>query len=409
MNNTPVRLRAEILAKPPYVQGAEPAPGGFKLSSNENPYEPLPSVVSSVLSGNHFNRYPDASVSILRETLAARFGVGLDEVHVTAGSVSLLYQLVAAAAGAGDEYIYSWRSFEAYPGLGVITGATPIAVPNRPDSSHDLDAIAAAITDRTRLIVLCSPNNPTGNAISTADFEAFMERVPPHLLVVLDEAYREFVTDLQAVDGTKYWGSSSASSPAAPVDFPAAPDSTLKVPAGSPTAPSREARYPNLVILRTFSKAYGLAGLRIGYGIGDARILAAARTAGIPMSVTDSAQQAALASLEPRAEEELLSRVSTIVRRRDHLVAALRAAGWNIPDTQGNFLWIPLGQHTVEAARLFAEAGLIVRPFGGEGIRISIGEEESLAPILSTAARIYSTLPQGHSARTVHATKGNTQ
>ncbi|MFC4224425.1 histidinol-phosphate transaminase [Lysinibacter cavernae] len=363
-NQEPVRLRAEILAKPPYKQGVEPAPGGFKLSSNENPFGPLPSVAKRALGVNDFNRYPDGSLPALRAALAKRYGVPDENVHVSAGSVALLYQLVAAAVGAGDEYIYAWRSFEAYPGLGIVTGASSVQVPNLPDHSHDLEAMLAAITDRTRMMLLCSPNNPTSTTISTVDFEAFMERIPSNLLVVLDEAYGEFVTDEDAVNGSNYLS-----------------------------------KYPNLVILHTFSKAYGLAGLRVGYGIGNSRILDAARTAAIPLSVTDSAQQAALASLEPEAEAELLERVSVIAERRDRMVTALRETGWNIPQAQGNFFWLPLGQETVAADRFFNEAGLVVRAFAPEGIRVSVGEEESVATILAVAARILDTLPIDHLAR----------
>ncbi len=383
-NDAPVHLRAEILAQPPYKQGSAPKPGGFKLSSNENPFGPLPSVAARALGVNDFNRYPDAAMPVLREALAARFGVGTESVHVGAGSVALLYQLVAAAAGAGDEYIFPWRSFEAYPGLGAVTGATAVKVPNKPDFSHDLDAIAAAVTDRTRAIILCSPNNPTGTTISAGDFEAFMGKVPANLLVILDEAYCEFVTDFDAVNGANYFGTSEG------------------------------ARYPNLVMLRTFSKAYGLAGLRIGYGIGDSRILDAARTAAIPLSVTDSAQQAALASLEPQAEAELFERVSVIATRRDQIIARLRDAGWNIPEAQGNFFWLPLGEHTEDAARIFNDAGIVVRPFAGEGIRISIGEQESLDLIFDVVTNdvVTNDVVTTEIATHIdphHATKGNTQ
>ncbi|GAA3588155.1 histidinol-phosphate transaminase [Klugiella xanthotipulae] len=361
-NDAPVRLRSEILATPPYAQGVAPAPGGYKLSSNENPFDPLPSVASRALTVADFNRYPDARMPALRAALAERYGVPTENIHVTAGSVALLYQLVSAAAGPGDEYIYSWRSFEAYPGLGVISGARSVQVPNTPSYAHDLAAILAAITDRTRIILLCSPNNPTGTVIAAAEFEDFMARVPATLLVALDEAYCEFVTDGSAVNGRDYIG-----------------------------------RYPNLVILRTFSKAYGLAGLRVGYGIGDSRILDAARTAAIPLAVTDAAQQAALASLD--AERELMARVAHLTARRDRAVTALRTAGWNIPEAQGNFFWLPLGEQTEHANRLFTDAGLIVRPFPPEGIRVSVGEDAAIATLLSVAETILSDLPADSPAR----------
>src|SRR5918994_354078 len=312
-----VRLRPEIAALPAYRQG-RPAPAdGVKLSSNENPFEPLPSVVAAVTeAASHVNRYPDASALALRERLAGRFGVTADEVLVGAGSVSLLAQLIAAASAPGDEVVYSWRSFEAYPGLVTVAGAESVRVPNRDDHGHDLDTLAAAVTDRTRVAIVCSPNNPTGTIVTAAEFDAFMSRVPGDLLVLLDEAYIEFVRDEpgavgRAVDGRTLIG-----------------------------------RYPNLVILRTFSKAYGLAGLRVGYAIGPVPILDAARSTAIPLRVTAASTAAALASLEPAAEAELLARVATIATRRDRLRDALIAQGWPVPQAGGNFVWLPTGDQT---------------------------------------------------------------
>ena len=162
-----VRLRPEIAALPPYRQG-RPAPvDGFKLSSNENPHEPLPGVEAAVAASAHeINRYPDATALAVRERIAERFGVTADEVIVGAGSVSLIAQFITAAAAPGDEVVYSWRSFEAYPGLVTVAGATSVQVPNRADHSHDLEAMAAAVTDRTRVVIVCSPNNPTGTVVT---------------------------------------------------------------------------------------------------------------------------------------------------------------------------------------------------------------------------------------------------
>lgn len=343
-----VRLRPEIAALPPYRQG-RPAPAdGFKLSSNENPSDPLPSVVEAVAdAASTINRYPDATALALRESLALRYGVTADEVLVGAGSVALLAALIQAAAAPGDEVVYSWRSFEAYPGLVTVSGATSVQVPNRDDHGHDLDAMAAAITDRTRVVIVCSPNNPTGVIVTAAEFEAFMAKVPADLLVLLDEAYIEFVRDEASVDGATLLG-----------------------------------RYPNLVILRTFSKAYGLAGLRVGYAIGPVPILDAARATITPLSVTAASTAAALASLESVAEAELLERVGVIAARRDRVRAALLAQGWPIPVAQGNFIWLPAGEATVEVAERLFDAGLVTRAFPPAGIRVSIGEEESVDTLL---------------------------
>ncbi|MGW9183335.1 histidinol-phosphate transaminase [Agromyces sp. NPDC055661] len=364
-----VRLRPEIAALPAYRQG-RPAPAdGYKLSSNENPFPPLPGVAEAVAAtANEVNRYPDATALALREKLAERFGVSTDEVIVGAGSVSLLAQFIAAAAGPGDEVVYAWRSFEAYPGLVTVSGATSIQVSNRGDHGHDLNAMADAVTERTRVAIVCSPNNPTGVIVTADEFEAFMARVPADMLVLLDEAYIEFVR-------------TEPTGPGASVD-----GSTLL------------GRYPNLVILRTFSKAYGLAGLRVGYAIGPAYILDAARSTAIPLSVTAASAAAALASLEPEAERELLARVETIAGRREALRAALLEQGWPVPEAHGNFVWLPTGDRTVEVAERLFDAGLVTRAFPPEGIRISVGEPESVETLLRILGELVPASQEGHPA-----------
>lgn len=361
-----VRLRPEIAALPPYRQG-RPAPAdGFKLSSNENPFTPLPSVIDVVAAAAHdINRYPDATALALREKLAERFGVTADEVLVGAGSVALLAQFILAAASPGDEVVYSWRSFEAYPGLATVAGAVSVMVPNRPDHGHDLDAMAAAITDRTRVVIVCSPNNPTGVVVTAAEFDAFMAKVPADRLVLLDEAYAEFVrgdgSADDAVDGATLIG-----------------------------------RYPNLVLLRTFSKAYGLAGLRVGYAIGPIDLLDAARATAIPLGVTAAAASAAIASLEPVAEAELLERVGVIADRRDRVHAAIAAQGWPVPASRSNFVWLPAGEATTTVAERLFDAGIVTRAFAPDGIRISIGEEESVDILLTILGELVPGSQEGH-------------
>ncbi|MDQ1582977.1 MAG: histidinol-phosphate aminotransferase [Microbacteriaceae bacterium] len=355
-----MKLRPEIVAVSAYKQGRAAPEDGYKLSSNENPFPPLPGVVEAVnVASGQLNRYPNAGGLTLRTRLAERFGVEVGQVHLGSGSVALLSQLIAAAAGTGDEVVYSWRSFEAYPGLVTVTGARSVQVPNRPDGGHDLPALAAAITDRTRVVIVCTPNNPTGTIVTAEEFTAFMEAVPSDLLVLLDEAYAEFVTRADAVTGIPLLD-----------------------------------RYPNLVVLRTFSKAYGLAALRIGYAVGPQAVLDAARSAAIPLSVTDPAQVAALASIDN--EKALLERVARIAVRRDALRAALIEQGWNVPDAQGNFVWLATGEETDAANDAFFDAGLTVRAFAGDGIRISIGEAESVEKILEVASDIVRNLPKGH-------------
>jgi histidinol-phosphate aminotransferase len=269
--------------------------------------------------------------------------------------VSILHQLAQAAAGPGDEILYSWRSFEAYPGIVTVSGAKSITVPNLPDGSHDLTTMAAAITERTRLVLVCTPNNPTSATVTAEAFQAFMASVPETVLVVLDEAYHEFVTDPAAVDGVPLLES-----------------------------------HPNLVVLRTFSKAYGLAGLRVGYAIGPAYVLDACRATAIALSVTEPAQRAALAALDH--EDEYRDQIAELVQRRDSIRDALRAQGWSIPEPQGNFVWLPTGQHTVAAAEVLEAHGIVARVFAPDGIRVTVGEAESVDRLIDAAGKVVGTL-----------------
>lgn len=339
-----------------YRQGVPAPKDGFKLSSNENPYGPLPSVLERVTAASDFNRYADASMLPLRTALASKFGVALEQVHIAAGSVSILYQLIHAAAGPGEEYIHAWPSFEAYPGLGIAAGSIAKPIPLTPDQKHDLDAMANAVNDKTRAIILCTPNNPTGPIITAAEFAAFMAKVPSDVLVILDEAYREFITTDDAVFGEDVIS-----------------------------------QYPQLVLLRTFSKAYGLAGLRIGYAIGGEGILNAARAVSIPLSVTGVAQEGALASLE--AEDELMQRILLIASQRDGLAESLRNLGFRVAEAQGNYVWLVLGEQATEFAEFFASEGVVVRPFVGYGVRISVGEPESIPRVIELASRFSAQRP----------------
>ncbi|MEO8095356.1 MAG: histidinol-phosphate transaminase [Pseudolysinimonas sp.] len=349
-----VKLRPEIAALQPYRQGRPAAAEAYKLSSNESPFPPLPAILEAI-AGSTFNRYPDASAAVLRARLAERFGVSIDEVHTGSGSVAILQQLIQAAAGPGDEVLYAWRSFEAYPGLVTVAGATSVQVPIRPDGTHDLDAMAAAITDRTRVVIVCTPNNPTSTVVTSADFETFMAKVPDTVLVLLDEAYAEFVTDPDAVHGLPLLST-----------------------------------YPNLVVLRTFSKAYGLAGLRVGYAVGPTYILDAARATAIPLSVTEPAQRAALAALDNEAE--LMHRVDVLIERRTQIEDALTQQGWRLPVAQGNFVWLPTGEHTSAAGETLEAHGIIARVFAPDGIRVSIGEPESVEKLLEATTEVVETL-----------------
>ncbi|MEO3972824.1 histidinol-phosphate transaminase [Streptomyces sp. CAU 1734] len=352
MSETSPKLRAELDGIPVYKPGRPAVAGGpaaFKLSSNENPYPPLPGVMeAAVAAAGGFNRYPDMACTALMAELADRFGVPLEHLATGTGSVGVAQSLVQSTSGPGDEVIYAWRSFEAYPIITQISGAASVRVPLTAGEVHDLDAMAAAITDRTRLIFVCNPNNPTGTVVRRAELERFLDRVPSDVLVVLDEAYREFIRDAEVPDGIEIYRDR-----------------------------------PNVAVLRTFSKAYGLAGLRVGFAIAHEPVAAALRKTAVPFGVSQLAQDAAVASL--RAEDELLGRVGSLVAERGRVYEALVAQGWTVPETQANFVWLRLGERTADFAAVCEKAGVMVRPFPGEGVRITIGEEEANDLLLHTA------------------------
>jgi histidinol-phosphate aminotransferase len=344
------RLRAVLSALPRYVPGRPAADTAYKISSNENPYPPLPSVLEAVAdAARTLNRYPDMASIRLVEAIAAQLGVPARTVVPGTGSVAVLGHLVQSVCDGGDEVVYAWRSFEAYPIVTQVSGARPVPVPLAPDGRHDLAAMAAAVTDRTRLVLVCSPNNPTGPAVHAEELEAFLDRVPRDVLVVLDEAYVEFVRDEKVPDCLDVWR-----------------------------------RHSNLALLRTFSKAYGLAGLRVGYTVAHEPLADAVRAAALPFGVSTIAQEAAIASLA--AEAELLERVDSLVGERERVGTALRDVGCPIPDAQGNFVWFGLGERTLEFAAACANAGIVVRPFAGDGARCTIGEREANDRLIEVAA-----------------------
>ena len=273
--------RPNVSAIPTYVAGKPPVPRPglttYKLSSNENPYPPLPGVVAAATeAAERMNRYPDMGNSELYDALAARLGVPTEHLSVATGSVALIYQLVQAFCDPGDEVVFAWRSFEAYPIAVTAAAAASVKVPVLADGRHDLDAMAAAVTDRTKVVLVCTPNNPTGPAVTQAELDAFIAKIPPHVLVVVDEAYVEFVRMDDPVDGIAVYRERS-----------------------------------NVVVTRTFSKAYGLAGFRVGYAVAPEPIATALRAVSLPFGISGVAQAAAVASLE--REPELLERVDAIV------------------------------------------------------------------------------------------------
>lgn len=346
-----VQQRADIEQLPTYVQG-KTIPNAVKLSSNENPYPPLDSVRETVQRElDTLNLYPDMGATALIERIAQRLGVLPEQIAVGAGSVEVLAQLITAAAGEGDEVVFAWRSFEAYPILTQVAGATPVPVPLTADERHDFAAMAAAITPRTKLILVCTPNNPTGSTVLTAELDAFMAQVPSDVLVVVDEAYVHFNDAAGSADG---------------LDF-------LR-------------RYPNVAVLHTFSKAYGLAGLRVGYAVAQPEVATNLRRVSVPFAVSNLAQVAAVASLD--AESELQQRVDLIVAERTRLLAALRELGWHTPDSYGNFVWLRTGARTPEIDAALQSHRVVARAYGAEGVRVTVGTPEMNDAFLAALAGI---------------------
>jgi histidinol-phosphate aminotransferase len=341
--------REDLAALPSYVPGRT-VPGAIKLASNEVPFGPLPGVVEAIAAAAaDTHRYPDMGCVGLREKLGERYGVDPARIVTGCGSVALAEHLVRATClNRDDEIVYAWRSFEAYPIIAATAGATSVRVPNRPDHGHDLAAMAAAITPRTRLVLVCNPNNPTGTVSHRAELDAFLDAVPETTLVVLDEAYREFVTDPEVPDGLAVYGDR-----------------------------------PNVVVLRTLSKAWGLAGVRVGFLVAAPAVADVVRKVLTPFSTSALAQAAALAALD--AADEVDRRVSRVLAERDRLRTALTKLVPDVPESQANFFWLPLGDGSAPFAAACEQRGVIVRPFQGDGVRVSIGTEPENDAFLAAA------------------------
>lgn len=351
--------RTDLDALPSYVPGRSPAdlarelglPEAIKLASNEVPYGPLPGVVEAVAqAAASAHRYPDMGVVELRETLAQRYGVTADRIVTGCGSVALCEHLARATCLPGDEILYAWRSFEAYPIIVATTGATSIRVPNTRGHGHDLAAMSTEITEQTRMILVCNPNNPTGTAVRRAELDRFLATVPDDVLVVLDEAYREFVTDPDVPDGLEAYGDR-----------------------------------PNVVVLRTLSKAWGLAGLRVGFLVAQPEVAAAVRKVVTPFSTSAAAQAGALAAL--RQETEVRRRCDLVIAERERMLAAVRKLVPDVPASQANFLWLPLGDRSAAFGAACEARGVIVRPFVGDGVRVTIGTPAENDAFLAAAEK----------------------
>jgi histidinol-phosphate aminotransferase len=350
-----VSARPAVSAMPAYKPGRNPADlareigveRAVKLASNEVAFPPLPAVLQAIAAtAGETNRYPDNGAVVLTAALADRYGVEPAQVATGCGAVTVCQQLAQAYNDPGTSIAFAWRSFEMYPLLAQVAGARSTQVPLVPGTpggaadTHDLEALAAAVDDTTRLVFVCNPNNPTGTAVRRAELERFLEAVPADTLIVLDEAYREFVTDPDVPDGVELMRGR-----------------------------------PNVAVLRTFSKAWGLAGLRVGYLLAeDPAVADAVRRTHVPFGVSTLAQAAAVAALA--SEDEVRRRCAAVVEERARLTAALGGRGLPVADSQANFVWLPLGERTAEVAAGLEGRAVITRPFAGEGLRVTVGTPE---------------------------------
>ena len=363
---------AEKLARIPGYQAGVPtgqapeaiASGGIaQLASNESPFPPHPKVIEAIEAASHaMNRYPDPDATLLRGRIAERYEEEPGRIAVGNGSCEILLAAAEALCEPGDEILYAWPSFSMYPYLPALTGAREIRVPLADGDVHDLEAMAAEVTAATQLLIVCNPNNPTATHIPAARIAAFCERIPAHVTIVLDEAYIEF----QDNDD---------------------PDTTVDL----------VAEFPNLVVLRTFSKCYGLAGLRVGYAIGSAMFRAAVDAVRQPFRVTALAPAAAAAAV--LHGDDAARRVDATVIERARVESALAEMGLRTSESQANFSWIDLGdaeEATVVAA--LAERSIAVRPgspLGDPGhLRVTYGTEAENGRFLVALGEILDRSPR---------------
>jgi histidinol-phosphate aminotransferase len=313
-----------------------------KLASNETPWAPHPDVLEAVeahLRG--LNRYPDPDKSLLRRRIAERTDIDPGRVTVGNGSCEVLLAAAQAMLEPGAELVYAWPSFSMYPHLAAMAGARAIEVPLDAEGRHDLNAMAREVTAATRFVLVCNPNNPTATALPPAAIEEFVTGLPGHVAVIVDEAYVEFSTVQD-------------------------PDESLEL----------VRRHPNVVVLRTFSKVYGLCGLRCGYALGSERFRLAVDRVRQPFSVNALAQAAAAEAI--RHVDEVERRVERTAVERMHVESELDARGLETTDSEANFSWVALGDRDEgEVVKGLAQRGVIVRAgsaLGGEGhLRVTYG------------------------------------
>jgi histidinol-phosphate aminotransferase len=333
-----------------------------KLASNEGPFGPFPAALEALeRQSRELNRYPDGGAYALRAALAERHGVRFEEVAVGAGADGVIDCLSQAVLDEGDEIVCGWPSFPSYVLDAIKLGASPVRVPLR-GHRYDPDALAAALTDRTKIVYLCNPNNPTGTMNTREELDSFLEQVPEHVLTVVDQAYFEYIDDPEYPDAIEEW-----------------------------FRPGRR-----VVVLRTFSKIYGLAGLRVGYGIAPADVVTELGKVRRAFDITSPAQAAALASLGD--DDEIALRREQCAAERERVVRLLEGVGFEVAGPAvANFVYAETGGDSRAVFDALLREGVIVRPLAGFGapgaIRVTIGTEgentflgEALQRVITGAA-----------------------
>ena len=333
-----------------------------KLASNEGPLGPFPQAVAAMERATaELNRYPDGGAYRLRAALAERHGVRFEEIAVGSGADGLIDGISQAVLDPGDEVVCGWPSFASYVIYSLKLGAEPVRVPLR-DHRYDLDALLSAVTPHTKLVYICHPNNPTGTMNTRAELDAYFEHVPSHVLTVLDQAYFEYIDDPDYADGIEEYFKSGR----------------------------------RVIVLRTFSKIYGLAGLRVGYGVGDTELVTAMGKTRRAFDVTTPAQEAALASLDDA--DELARRRELNARGRATLERVLRDGGYEaVGPAVGNFLYVDVDDDAHVIFDALLRQGVIVRPLAGFGaaraIRVTVGTEDEHAFLAEALSRIGTAAP----------------
>jgi histidinol-phosphate aminotransferase len=323
-------------------------------SSNESTIPPSPAVQAAIVeAAARGNRYPSLFGDELGAAIAQRLNVTDEQVMVGAGSLSLLQLALLAFTGPGTEVVYAWRSYEAYPMLVTLAGATPVSVPLDAGHRHDPAALTRAIGPNCRALIVCNPNNPTGTVLDPDEVEAILRAVPSDVLVILDEAYREFT-------GIRF-------------------DAVDLLP-----------RYSNLVIMRTFSKAYGLAGIRAGYLIANSEVTQPIQRTSPPFTLSATASAGALTAWSDEAYTQHV--IDTVCNDRDRLQKKLRELGVETPTSASNFVWIPAPRDALRLEQLCVQEGVAIRAFDGYGARITAGNPDASDAAIRAASTLIATV-----------------